>query len=219
MKKFLLLRALASAPERRVIVAAAVAMIALLAASAALADKGGNKTGQACQKGAYAFYYDPSTGQPFASQDACVSFVATGGTLVGDVDYSVAFQTGSSSFFSSCPECGDVVVTNPAPFPVSVHVEVDFGWSTPQLFAGFENASLQPPDCPFPVNPFAVDGSLLCQQLTVPADTELSVAGFWQFPPRITSPLFGHAVVGPFPGPLYDPNPANDSINFTMPAS
>jgi hypothetical protein len=40
-----------------------------------------NKTGQACYKGAFANYYDPATGGKFASEEACVSYVAQGGTL------------------------------------------------------------------------------------------------------------------------------------------
>lgn len=35
-----------------------------------------------CKSGGYASYVDPGTGQPFANQGQCVSFVANGGTLV-----------------------------------------------------------------------------------------------------------------------------------------
>jgi hypothetical protein len=62
-----------------------VALCALLTMSVvvatASAGNGGNKTGQACYKGAYANYYDPATRQAFASEEACVSYVAKGGTL------------------------------------------------------------------------------------------------------------------------------------------
>jgi hypothetical protein len=76
-------------------------VLALVTAGVATAGTGGNKTGQACYKGMYAGYIDPATGHVFTSQDACVAYVAKGGTLTAGVDLAVS---------SAAP--GDVTLTN-----------------------------------------------------------------------------------------------------------
>jgi hypothetical protein len=58
-----------------------VTVLALVMTGVATAGTGGNKTGQACYESTYVNYIDPATGQAFTSQDACVSYVAQGGTL------------------------------------------------------------------------------------------------------------------------------------------
>jgi hypothetical protein len=67
-----------------------ITAVALVAIGVATAGTGGNKTGQACYKGMYASYIDPSTGTFFTSQAVCVSFVANGGTLTADVDLALS---------------------------------------------------------------------------------------------------------------------------------
>jgi hypothetical protein len=83
---------------------ALAAGFAVIMTGVATAGTGGNKTGQACYKGMYVNYQDPSTGQPFASQDACVSFVAKGGTLVpvptGSLTIRVLDSSASSTAFT-----------------------------------------------------------------------------------------------------------------------
>jgi hypothetical protein len=101
-----------------------VGMLAFSVASAASAGTGGNKTGQACYKGMYVQYQDPSTRQPFASQDACVSFVANGGTLLPEVDVSVTSQTPSSFPHDPWPGSADVVVHNSGAVAVTAFVTI-----------------------------------------------------------------------------------------------
>ena len=86
-----------------------LAVVSLTVNNVASAVTSGNKTGQACYKGAYAHYQDPSTGRPFASQDACVSFAAKGGTLTPEVDISLAFNTSSASAGTLAVHNGDLV--------------------------------------------------------------------------------------------------------------
>ena len=82
-----------------------------------------NKTGQACFKGMYPNYQDPSTRQPFATEEACTSFAAKGGTLVPEVDISLAFNEGSTT-------SGTFAVHNAGPVSVAVTIEVNLQWAT-----------------------------------------------------------------------------------------
>jgi hypothetical protein len=94
-------------------VVALAVLVAAVAAQAASAGSGGAKTGQACYKGAYTGYLDPSTGTSFASQTACVSFVAKGGVLVPAVDLGLSFvKPGTATFGETWADTGDLVVHN-----------------------------------------------------------------------------------------------------------
>jgi hypothetical protein len=86
-------------------------LVAAVAAEAASAGSGGSKTGQACYKGAYANYLNPATGTSFASQAACVSYVANGGTLFSGVDLGLSASTPSTQNFAG-GQSGDFSLTN-----------------------------------------------------------------------------------------------------------
>jgi hypothetical protein len=109
--------------RRSVVLLGALVLVALIAVPAALAGTGGNKTGQACYKGMYAYYQDPSTGRPFASQDACVSYVANGGALTPEVDISLAFNKSSQS-------AGTLAVHNGGLVAETVTIDASFVWSS-----------------------------------------------------------------------------------------
>lgn len=109
-----------------------IAVVSLTMIGVAAAGPGGNKTGQACYKGAYANYMDPTTGQAFAGQDACVAYFARVGTLV---DASVGFIQPSSAHdgFSAS---GDITAHNGGTVTetvtVAIHVLVGpgvFSWN------------------------------------------------------------------------------------------
>ena len=101
----------------------ALTAVFVLASMATSAGSAGNKTGQACYKGMHAYYQDPSTGRPFASQDACVSYVAKGGTLTPEVDVSLALDKSSQS-------AGTFAVHNGGLVSVTVTIEASFVWSS-----------------------------------------------------------------------------------------
>ena len=114
---------------------ALLAVLAFSVVNVASAGTSGNKTGQACYKGMYVNYVDPSTGQSFASQSACVSFVANGGVLTFGADVGLAFTTPSSTSISnSClvvngvpvSPCltGDVTAHNSGSVPVTLSVHL-----------------------------------------------------------------------------------------------
>jgi hypothetical protein len=108
-------------PLRRFLLVA-IAGLSLVVISAATAGTNGNKTGQACYKGQYLNYIDPSTGTPFANQDACVMFVAHGGTLTSGADVGLTFTTPSSTSISNdCPVVNGVPVSPCLTGDVSAH--------------------------------------------------------------------------------------------------
>jgi hypothetical protein len=112
-------------------------VLSLAVVGGATAGTGGNKTGQACYKGLYISYQDPSTGQPFASQTACVSFVANGGTLIPEVDLSITSRTPSSLFFlgnnDPWPGSADVLVHNGGAVAATVTVSISLQYLNSNL--------------------------------------------------------------------------------------
>jgi len=95
---------------------AALFAVAVLAAPAALA---GNKTGQTCYKRQYVNYIDPSTGQPFATEEACTSSLAQSG-VVYPLSTAICFDSswslikdqnnGADGSATSGRACGDFLL-------------------------------------------------------------------------------------------------------------
>jgi hypothetical protein len=65
----------------RLLVGACVVVGVGAIAPVALAETGGSKTGQTCYKGMYVNYVDPSTDQPFTTEEACKSSLAMNGAV------------------------------------------------------------------------------------------------------------------------------------------
>jgi hypothetical protein len=180
---------------------AMVVLVAAVAAQSAFAGTSGNKTGQTCYKGAWAYYQDPATGAAFSSEEACTAFLAeTGATLTPYVDVSLVFQQPSTNF-SGCTICGDFIVHNPAPFSVPIQLRVSLSFTEPgsSVEVGDACGSTQ------------VGGVITCQPQTVrPGDT--FVIGFdW-----ISGAVDLRAFVTP--EGFVDPNPSNDIVKTSLSA-
>jgi hypothetical protein len=181
-----------------------VALVAAVTAQSAFAGTSGNKTGQTCFKGAWAYYQDPASGVAFSSEEACTAFLAeTGATLTPYVDLSLTFQQPSSQpNFSGCTICGDFIVHNPAPFSVSVQSRVIFDFTEPgtsisvNFLAGV---------CTLGV------GSINCPLLTVPPGDSLIAGLDW-----ISGAVDLRAFVGP--EGFVDPDLSNDFVSTSLSA-
>ena len=188
----------------RLCVFVAITAFSLILTALAGADAGGKKTGQVCYKGAYVGYQDPSTARPFASQGACVSFVANGGTLIPEVDMSVAFdQPGLLNCVGvSCPQgTGDVVVHNGGAVAVTVTLTVD--WP-----AGAAVIAVRRPGCSFfPDTPPQIRCTLFVPagQTFRPASLESAENGV---------PIAGSISITGATSP--DPVTSNNSVDFTL---
>jgi hypothetical protein len=93
----------------------------------------------ACKQGGFVGYVDPVTGQPFAGQGQCVSFVAKGGTLVPYVPEPPApTATIVNSFYQRPADPAGFCLWNVqlAGYPANAAEDVALTWPVPNSPSG-----------------------------------------------------------------------------------
>jgi hypothetical protein len=180
----------------------AVCALTVVVATGVSTAGNANKTGQACYKGMYAYYKDPSTGKPFATEQACTSLVAKGGTLVPEVDVSVGFQYADANTVSVSIHNGGLV-------PAVIVTSINLSWT-----------SVNPPasqtvsaDCDPTIDGAGQPVTLTCSSTVQPGDTkdllDLGVSG--TVFPEVSG--LAQAV-----STYSDPNTSNNTGRFTLPS-